>query len=137
MKTRLSDGAGYLVIDHTNSPGLTPDDVAGVPGAIAVAGGTQLERDIMQCKHCQRGVVLEPARVRARAVCPHCHAYICDGCEAERVKAGGACVPFAAVFDRAHEVAVRFAGQIDHPDAQTSIDALTAPAAPRIALTDI
>lgn len=117
MKHSLADGSGYLSIDHTESPGLTPADVAHVPGAMAVPGGALLERDVQQCSHCQRAVVLNPGRVRARAVCLKCHHFICDGCEAIRVKTGE-CVPFKAVLDRAVDVAEKYAGQPDHPAAQ-------------------
>lgn len=134
MKRTLDAGAGYLVIDHRDSPGLTPADVAHVPGTQVVAGGSMLERDVMTCSHCQRGVLLNPGRVRARAVCPKCHAYICDGCEEARVASGGACVPFKAVLERAGEIAEKFAGQPDHPEAQVAGDvaALSQPLPARI-----
>lgn len=139
MKHRLSDGSGFLEIDHTNSPGLRPEDVAHVPGVQAVAGGTKYEADVQQCSHCQRAVVLNPGRVRARAVCPKCFHYICDGCEAARVASGGSCVPFKQVLDRAAEIAEKYVGQPDHPEAATAgdIHALSAPSAPRIVLTDV
>jgi len=127
MKRSLASGSGYLQIDHTNSPGLTEADVAGVPGAIAVPGGSMLERDVQQCSHCQRGVVLNPGRVRDRAVCPKCHHYLCDSCEAARVASGGACVPFKQVLDRAFEIAEQFVGQPDHPEAAFDVEQLKAP----------
>lgn len=137
MKRSLADGAGYLEINHKDSPGLRPEDVARIPGALAVPGGQVLERDIKQCSHCQRGVVLNPGRVRARAVCPKCYAFICDGCEAIRAATGG-CVPFKQVLDRAAEIADKFVGDPTHPDAAAAGDlaALSAPSAPRIVLTD-
>jgi hypothetical protein len=98
MKHSLAHGSGFLEIDHRDSPGVAPSDVAGVPGALAVPGGTRLERDIQHCSHCQRAVILNPGRVRARAVCLKCHHYICDDCERIRVKTL-ACVPFAKVVD--------------------------------------
>lgn len=137
MKRSLSSGSGYLQIDHTNSPGLTPSDVAHVPGMIAVGEGQMLERDIQQCSHCQRGVVLNPGRVRTRAVCPKCHHYICDGCEEIRVTSGGICVPFKQVLDRAFEIAEHFIGQPDHPDAAIDIESLKAPGEARVVLTDV
>jgi hypothetical protein len=141
MKRSLSHGAGFLEIDHRESPGLTLADVAHAPGAIAVGAGQHLERDIMQCSHCQRGVVLNPGRVRARAVCPKCHHFLCDSCEAVRVKTGE-CVPFKAVLDRAHDIAATFARQPDHPAAAFDPLALipaptvTVPDGPRIVVTD-
>jgi len=115
VKRSLSHGAGYLVVDHRDSPGISPADVAHVPGAIPVPGGELLERDAIVCAHCQKIVVLEPGRVRARAHCPKCDAYICDACEAARVAAGGACVPFKAVLDHAAEIAEKHSGDPEHP----------------------
>lgn len=100
MKHSLVQGSGYLIIDHRDSPGLSPADVAHVPGAVAVPKGTVTERDVQQCTHCQRQIVLNPLRERPRGYCPKCHHYICDTCEAIRIKTL-ACVPFAVVEDRA------------------------------------
>jgi hypothetical protein len=144
MRRSLADGSGYLEIDHRDSPGLTPADVAAMPGAIAVQGGQLLERDIKQCSHCQRGVVLNPGRVRDRAVCPKCYAFICDGCEAVRARTGD-CVPFKQILDRACDLAEKFAHDPHHPDAAINPDALRvqnptvsvpADVRPRVVLTD-
>ena len=124
MKRSLSLGSGYLVVDHTDSPGLSPADASAVPGTVTVGPGEMLERDVQQCSHCQRAVVLNPGRVRARAVCPKCYHYICDQCEAIRVKSGE-CVPFQAVLEVAHAAAEQQARHPDHPEAD-----------PRIVLTD-
>jgi hypothetical protein len=136
MKHSLKDGSGYLMIDHRDSPGLTPADVAHVPGAIAVGGGEAFEADIQQCSHCQRGVVLRDDRVRPRGYCLKCNHYICDACETIRAK-NGDCVPFMCVLDRAASIAEKFVGQPDHPEAVIDHDALMAePRTPRIVLTD-
>jgi hypothetical protein len=110
----LRQHAGLLVIDHSDSPGLTAADVAGVPGGLPVAGGSVLERDVLTCSHCQRAVVLEPLRVRDRGYCPKCDHYVCDGCETIRVKTG-ACVPMVKILDAAHEQLQT--ADTDHPDA--------------------
>lgn len=120
----LADHCGYFEVDHRNSPGITPADVAHLPMMTAVPGGQLLQRDVKQCSHCQRGVVLEPKRVRPRAVCPKCYHYICDACEAIRVKTG-ACVEFRQQLDQAQNHLEKFIGREDHPDAQ-----------PKIVLTD-
>lgn len=75
------------------------------------------ERDLKLCSHCQRQVILNPGRVRARAVCPKCYAYICDGCETIRA-ASGVCVPFQQVVDTAGELLVKA------PDAVVDLSAL-------------
>lgn len=113
MRHSLRQGAGYLTIDHRDSPGLTPADVARSPGAIAVAGGTLLERDVLTCSHCQRAVVLEPLRTRDRGHCPKCDRYVCDPCEAIRAKSG-ACVPMTQTLDRMQALAAH--GQIVRHD---------------------
>jgi hypothetical protein len=124
MLKSLRHGAGYLQIDHRDSPGLTADDVAHVPGAIAAPGGTVTERDVKQCSHCQRAVVLHPLRVRDRGFCPKCNSYVCDACEDIRVRTGE-CVPFVKVLDTAQNIAEKFVGQPDHPDAQAPLVTLT------------
>lgn len=118
MKT-LNSHSGYLIIDHRDSPGLTADDVRHVPGALAVAGGSVLERDVKQCSHCGRNVFLEPNRVRQRAVCPKCHHYICDNCERARVMSGGLCVPLQRVLDAAQTMLER------DPTVTPDVDAIT------------
>lgn len=114
MKRTLAAGAGYLVIDHTNSPGISEAEAARL-GILAVPGGQILERDTVTCGHCHCVVVLNPGRVRARASCAKCASYICDGCEGIRVALGGACLPFERILERAQELLVTYAGQPDHP----------------------
>lgn len=99
MKRSLAHGSGYLTIDHRESPGLTPADVAHVPGAVAVGAGQQFEADIQQCTHCQRGVLLNVDRVRPRGYCARCDHFICDSCEAIQARTVDH-VPFAKVIDR-------------------------------------
>lgn len=142
MKAKsLGHGAGYLEIDHRDSPGLTPADVAHVPGALAVGKGEHFETDVYQCSHCQRNVILRAPKERmpARGYCPKCDAYICNSCERTRIASGGQCVPFKAVLDRAQEMAAKWVGQPDHPvAAQDPIAAAAADAEkPRIVLTDV
>lgn len=137
MKRSLAAGAGFVEVDHTNSPGLSLADVAHVTGAQPVAGGTKFEADVLQCQHCQRAVLKQPLRTRPRGYCPKCDGYLCDLCEGIRVQSG-ACVPIAQVFDTAQAIAEKYAGQPDHPGAAALLDmaALSAPRAPRVVLTD-
>lgn len=116
----LADHCGYFEVDHRDSPGISPADVAHLPMMTAVPGGQILKRDVKQCNHCQAGVVLEPTRVRKRAVCPKCHHYICDACEAIRVKTG-TCQEFRRLLDQAQTHVETFVGREDHPDAPPTI----------------
>ena len=98
MKHSLAHGSGYLQIDHRASPGLRPEDVAHVPGMVAVGEGKNFEADIQMCTHCQRGVLLNQDRVRPRGYCPKCDHYICDTCEIARVVTGE-CMPVKKQLD--------------------------------------
>lgn len=73
---------GYLLIDHRNSPGVTPEFLSkmGVDPALAVAGGKTFEASTLNCVHCGTTVVLNPARTRERARCWRCNKYMCDKC---------------------------------------------------------
>lgn len=62
---------GYLLLDHTASPG--------VPGLPAY-----FEAATIKCKHCEKILIRNPARTRERAYCPSCDRYICDECEVVR-----------------------------------------------------
>lgn len=124
MLKSLRHHAGYLEIDHRDSPGLTAADVAHIPGAMPVAAGSVLERDVKQCSHCQRTIVLQPLRVRDRGYCPKCDHYVCDDCETIRVKTG-ACVPAVQMFDAVQN---RLATRVDRGE--------PVPSDPTILLTD-
>lgn len=89
---------GYVLIDHRDSPGFTLDQArAAGRSRIApfVGAGKRLEAATITCAHwpCGRVVVINPDRVRQRNYCPKCDHYICDWCEAERVRTG-ICKPF-------------------------------------------
>lgn len=68
MTRSLRSLEGYLMQDHS-----------------ACLGGQKLEFGILTCSHCERQVVLNPERERARNHCRKCHAYVCDApaCNAE------------------------------------------------------
>lgn len=118
MRRSLRHGAGYLIVDHSASPGLTPADVAGVPGAVAVPGGATFERDLIACSHCERVIKLDPTRTRERGHCPKCDHYVCDWCNAMRIKTGE-CLPMDKVLDLAQRHYEHFIGREDHPQALT------------------
>jgi ribosomal protein S27AE len=82
MKHRLTDGSGYLMIDHTNSPGIKFSDI---PDRLksttpVMPEGKVIEADVQFCTHCGREIILAPDRKRPRGHCQKCHHYICDLC---------------------------------------------------------
>lgn len=78
MRTRRS-AEGYLLIDHSASPGLT-EGFARQFGMPVVAEGQKFESGTLDCAHCQRTVVLNAERERPRGHCWACDSYICDEC---------------------------------------------------------
>lgn len=95
---------GYLLIDHRNSPGVSPEYLrsAGLDPNMAVEGGATLEAATMQCRHCQRTIVRRVERARARHYCSACDGYICDDCELHR-KLTLTCTPFTKKLDLAND----------------------------------
>ena len=73
---------GEVLIDHRNSPGITPEFMAknGLDPDAAVGAGKIWESGLLNCVHCGADVVMHPLRTRAREWCWACDAYICDGC---------------------------------------------------------
>jgi hypothetical protein len=82
---------GYMMIDHRNSPGI---ENASIP----IGRGRFFQSPTINCSHCERMVVLNPDRSRSRGYCPKCDKYVCDSCEAERVRSG-VCRPFKQVIE--------------------------------------
>lgn len=90
---------GYLLIDHSDSPGFTPEEAqAGGWGKTMPVGSKKFEFATYTCSHCQRMVVRNPGRERERGYCPKCDRIVCDECEAARVQTG-ICKPFSQVVD--------------------------------------
>lgn len=82
MSSKIGSHTGYLLIDHSNSPGI-PDDLAqkwAKMGAINVPANTKFEADTWLCSHCQKVVVKNPKRTRPREVCRKCMRICCDSC---------------------------------------------------------
>jgi hypothetical protein len=92
---------GYLKIDHADSPGFAPADLAaaGLAPNMPVGRGMTLEAPTLTCSHCQAIVVINPNRQRERAWCRQCDHYVCDGCGAAMVAPGYVHVPFKQVID--------------------------------------
>lgn len=72
-------------------------------------GPRHFEADTYTCRHCERVVLLNPARVRERYKCSGCNHHICDDCAAKRV-AGEGCKPYAQLIEEQLESAARQAG---------------------------
>lgn len=70
---------GYLLIDHTFSPGITPEQLyaAGLSG-LAVGADEKGEFATVTCCHCNTIVILNPLRTRNRNYCYKCDQYVCD-----------------------------------------------------------
>ena len=87
---------GYLLIDHTNSPGI-PADMAekmAARGWAVSAGSTKLEAATITCAHCQQQLIMNIDRTRDRGYCAKCDHYVCDRCSVP-----GMCEPFAKLAD--------------------------------------
>jgi len=82
MKHRLTDHSGYLIIDHSASPGINEADIptrlkSSTP---IVPEGKVFEADVQFCTHCSRSIILRSDRTRPRGYCQKCDHYICDIC---------------------------------------------------------
>jgi hypothetical protein len=84
MRTKRSREA-YILIDHRNSPGITPEfmEANGLTGP-AVGGGKSFESAMYVCCGCGADVIMNPNRSREREWCWSCDGYMCDGCGALR-----------------------------------------------------
>lgn len=92
MPSKRSSEA-YVLIDHRNSPGITPDFVrANGLDAPAVGAGQVFESAMSICHGCGSNIILNPNRSREREWCMVHDAYLCDGCGLTR-KLTGSCVP--------------------------------------------
>jgi hypothetical protein len=141
VKHSLRSGGGFVEIDHRESPGLSWEDIpleARLAGMVPVGKGQHFEADAYQCTHCERTIVLTARHedMPRRGYCPGCHHYICNRCEQFR-KMTGSCWSIFRVLDRAYEIATKFIGQPDHPDAKVDIATLREPpTSVAITLTD-
>jgi hypothetical protein len=98
---------GYLLVDHRASPGVPAHLLPADKQFIGVPEGKVLEAGLLTCAHCQTGMMVNPLRTRDRAYCPKCDHYICDTCEAIRIKAGGACNSFKRLMDDAADAVAK------------------------------
>ena len=99
---------GYLLVDHSASPGLPPEIArqAGYDPRFCGPGKTY-EAATLTCSHCGNAYAKNPARQRARPYCRSCDHYICDICDAKRSDPNYVHIPFKQLADIALECAIR------------------------------
>lgn len=91
------------MIDNRAGMGI-PDDMVNQVGLPVGANRGMFEAKIIQCSHCQQGLIVNPLRTRERAYCSKCDHYICDKCKAVAV-ATGECKTFKQLADEVQESA--------------------------------
>jgi len=84
---------GYLLVDHTASPG-----VAKSLEGLSTGEGTKVELPTIKCSHCPNVYVFNPWRTRERGRCYKCMKHLCDEC-AIAYKVNGICRPWVQVVD--------------------------------------
>lgn len=99
MKSKKSH-EGYLLIDHTFSPGV-PEELLKANNLISAPPGKRLEAATLTCKHCQKTVIKNPERTRARGYCSGCDHFICDTCDA--LKSINGCQNIERILDTIQE----------------------------------
>ena len=71
--------AGYVMIDHRDSPGFSCEQV-GPERAKYFGAGKVFEGKTLKCSHCEKQVIQNPDRLRHRGHCFKCDKYLCDQC---------------------------------------------------------
>jgi len=91
---------GYLVVDHSASPGL-PEDIARQAGYDPkhCGEGKVFEAATLTCSHCGNAVVKNPRRTRERGFCRKCDHYICELCAIDAQSPTYVHVPFRKLAD--------------------------------------
>ena len=73
---------GYLLIDNSQGPGVSEEQLATLPrksSTVAVPEGKRFEAGTWRCSHCHAIVILNKERKRERSSCAKC-GYLCDAC---------------------------------------------------------
>jgi len=80
---------GEIFLDHSASPGFTPEQARrlGMPAEM-VGEGKRMHAPTLGCPHCGSHIMLNPMRKRPRAHCYQCNMYICDLCDGVRHESG-------------------------------------------------
>lgn len=94
---------GYLLIDHSGSPGIGAAEIALMsPELPTNIGRSKFEAPTYTCSHCQTVVILNPLRQRERGHCRKCDHYVCDACNVIRI-ATGECKTFNQIIEEVQE----------------------------------
>ena len=97
-----SSKEGYLLIDHSASPGIDPDyfrkEWPTKRMAPPVPEGKIFEAPTKRCCHCNHVVIINPDRIRPRGYCRKCDGYICDKPECRKD-----CTPFRKIMELAEK----------------------------------
>lgn len=108
----IARSEGWLMIDHSNSPGI-PEDLArqwAAQGTVVRPGTGKLEAASYTCPHCNSIVVKNPRRTRPREICRKCMAVVCD-----RASCVLECQPFEVLIERVSS------GKVLHVDPSTNL----------------
>jgi hypothetical protein len=91
---------GYVLVDHSASPGISKDMAlkAGYDPRYA-SEGMKFEGAVIACRHCRAHVVKNPLRTRERAFCGKCNDYICDACHALSTLPNYSHKPYEQILD--------------------------------------
>lgn len=78
---RKTELEGYLELDHRESPGFTPEQCKAARfGHTMPVGSKRFQLKTYTCCGCQRQIIVNPERERARNYCRKCDRYMCDDC---------------------------------------------------------
>ena len=107
---------GYMMVDHRQGPGLSDDFLHNLrkifpeQSILPYGQGRGLfEAPLLRCSHCQKQIIMNPARnlaVHPREICHGCGRYICDRCTVLK-KIGVQCKPIERVIDEVLAEAAR------------------------------
>lgn len=95
--TSKRERENYFMMDHRHSDPV-PTDLLLKAGLPAAAGRGLFEMPAFTCNHCQRQVIMDPARTSDPPYCRGCDSYLCKNCAAIR-SATLECKPFSRIID--------------------------------------
>lgn len=104
----MTQREGYIIVDHSASPGLPPEiaKAAGYDPKFCGEGQT-FEAATLTCSHCKTSSIKNPLRVRERERCFKCSHYICDPCGIASREADYNHMPYEKLVDVTFELAER------------------------------